>query len=246
VPGDLVIYPPCAARWLIERAKDHGAIVRLDCRVASLGGDHALLADGTRLNSAAVINAAGADAVRLTPGLPIRPRKGHLAITERYPGFVHHQLIELGYIKSASGSAAESVAFNVQPRQTGQLLIGSSRQFDFASPDVEHAILGKMLRRAIEFLPGLGRLNVLRTWTGFRAATEDKLPLIGPWPEAAGLYLAAGHEGLGITTSLGTAELLADMIQGRDSKISREPFLPERVLNGAQGSCHTERGRDHA
>ena len=90
-----------------------------------------------------------------------------------------------------------------------------------------------MLRRAIEFLPGMGRLNVLRTWTGFRAATEDKLPLIGLWPEVPGLYLATGHEGLGITTSLATAELLADMIQGRPSKIPREPYLPERVLQHA-------------
>ena len=73
---------------------------------------------------------------------------------------------------------------------------------------------------------------MLRTWTGFRASTDDKLPLIGPWPETAGMYLAAGHEGLGITTSLGTAELLADMIVGRPSKIPREPYLPERVLEG--------------
>ncbi|MGO9109482.1 MAG: NAD(P)/FAD-dependent oxidoreductase [Thermoguttaceae bacterium] len=229
VPGDLVIYPPCAARWLIEQAQEQGAELRLDCKVVSLGGDHALLADGTRLAAGAVINAAGTAAATLTPRIPIRPRKGHLAITDRYRGFVHHQLVELGYIKSASGGAAESVAFNVQPRRTGQLLIGSSRQY-VESGQVETSILGKMLCRAIDYLPDLARLNVLRTWTGFRAATDDKLPLIGPWPLVGGMYLAAGHEGLGITTSLGTAELLADVIMGRASKIPREPYLPERVL----------------
>jgi len=229
VPGDLVVYSPSVARWLIDRARDQGAQLRLDCKVASLGGDHVMLADGTRLAAGEVINAAGTAVVRLTPGVPIRPRKGHLAITDRYRGFLHHQLIELGYIKSALGGATESVALNIQPRHTSQLLIGSSRQYDVESDEVETAILGRMLSRAMDYLPGLARLNVVRTWTGLRASTDDKLPLIGPWPKTAGVYLAAGHEGLGITTSLGTAELLTDMIVGRTSQISREPYLPERV-----------------
>ncbi len=41
-------------------------------------------------------------------------------------------------------------------------------------------MLGRMLRRRAEYMPGLAGLNVIRTWTGFRAATPDKLPLIGP------------------------------------------------------------------
>ena len=40
-------------------------------------------------------------APRLVPGLPIVPRKGHLVITDRYPGFLRHQVVELGYLKSA-------------------------------------------------------------------------------------------------------------------------------------------------
>jgi glycine/D-amino acid oxidase-like deaminating enzyme len=76
---------------------------------------------------------------------------------------------------------------------------------------------------------GLGRLSALRTWTGFRAATPDKLPLIGPHAELERLYLATGHEGLGITTSLGTARLLVDQILSRASAIPVEPYLPVRV-----------------
>ena len=104
-----------------------------------------MLADGTRLAAGAVVNAAGTAAARLTPGVPIRPRKGHLAITDRYPGFLRHELIELAYIKAAAGAATESVALNVQPRPTGQLLIGSSRQYDIESDEVEPSILARML-----------------------------------------------------------------------------------------------------
>jgi hypothetical protein len=50
--------------------------------------------------------------------------KGHLVITERHPGFCRHQVVELGYLTSAHVMTGESVAFNVQPRITGQVLLG--------------------------------------------------------------------------------------------------------------------------
>ena len=60
-----------------------------------------------------------------------------------------------------------------------------------------------MFARAAEYLPALPSLSIERTWTGFRSATPDKLPLIGPSAEDETVFLATGHEGLGITTSLG-------------------------------------------
>ena len=77
-----------------------------------------------------IVNATGSWSPVLTPGLEVKKRKGHLVITDRYPNFLRHQLVELGYLKSAHSLTADSVAFNIQPRKTGQLLIGSSRQFD--------------------------------------------------------------------------------------------------------------------
>jgi glycine/D-amino acid oxidase-like deaminating enzyme len=85
-----------------------------------------------------------------------------------------------------------------------------------------------MLQRAFEYMPGLRKVSAIRTWTGLRVATTDKLPLIGACLAAENVYLATGHEGLGITTSLGTAKLLADLLLGRKSAIAREPYLPDR------------------
>ena len=77
-------------------------------------------------------------------------------------------------------------------------------------------------------------LSALRVWTGFRAATPDKLPLIGPMTGLGAthenLWLATGHEGLGITTSLATARLLADQMCGRAPVIPIEPYLPSRSI----------------
>jgi glycine/D-amino acid oxidase-like deaminating enzyme len=176
-----------------------------------------------------IVNTAGAEAAQLTPELPIVPRKGHLAITDRYPGFCRHQLVELGYLTSAHVMTTESVAFNVQPRSTSQVLIGSSRELVGWDGTTNRRVLRQMLDRALHFMPALADVSIVRTWTGFRPATTDKLPLIGPWSSTAGLWIAAGHEGLGITSSLGTARLIADLVAGRAPPIDATPYSPMRL-----------------
>jgi glycine/D-amino acid oxidase-like deaminating enzyme len=229
VPEDGVLYPPCAARFLIERALEHGARLRLGASVLQIGQGRVRLTDGLEITAGIIVNAAGTSAPELTPGIEVKQRKGHLLITDRYPGFLCHQLVELGYLKSAHSVSSDSVAFNVQPRRTGQILIGSSRQYGAQDNDVDHWILARMLQRAQQYMPALGPMSAVRTWTGFRAATPDKLPLIGPWPADRSLFLATGHEGLGITTSLGTARILADQITGEKPEILIEPYLPSRA-----------------
>jgi len=229
VPDDGVLYPPCAARFLLERAQERGARLQLGASVVQAGQGRVRTTDGFDITGEIIVNAAGASAPELTPGIEIRKRKGHLVITDRYPGFLRHQLVELGYLKSAHSVTADSVAFNVQPRRTGQVLIGSSRQFGAEHKEVDSNILARMLQRAQEYMPSLATMTTVRTWTGFRAATPDKLPLIGPWPGDASLFLATGHEGLGITTSLGTARILVDQITGAKPEIPIEPYLPSRV-----------------
>jgi glycine/D-amino acid oxidase-like deaminating enzyme len=233
VPDDAVLYPPAAARFLAERACARGAVVREGVAAESIDGGSVTLRERsgvrTRISAGVIVNAAGIDAPRLTPGLPVIPRKGHLVITERYPGLVRHQLVELGYLHSAHSMGGASTAFNVQPRATGQLLVGSSRELVGRDPSFNRAIAAQMMRRAIEFVPALARCAVVRAWTGFRPASADGLPLIGRWGHDDGIYVAAGHEGLGITMALGTAELIASMILGGVCGVDPAPFDPMRA-----------------
>lgn len=232
VEDDAVVYPPGAALELLEDARANGATVRDHCNVLSVAPHEVSLSD-ERVRADVVVIATGAWAPQLLPDLPIVPRKGHLVITDRHPGFCHHQLVELGYLASAHEMSAESVAFNVQPRATGQILIGSSRELVGWDASINRDILGRMLQRASAFMPSLGSLSAIRTWTGFRPTTSDKLPLIGRWEPIPGLWVAAGHEGLGISTSLATADLLADLIAERRPAIDAAPFTPMRALEHA-------------
>jgi glycine/D-amino acid oxidase-like deaminating enzyme len=230
VPGDSVVYPPCATGFLLRKARDLGARVIHGQPVAAIGKGVARLADGTIFAAGFIINAAGQSAPRLSSGINIKPRKGHLVITDRYPNFLRHQVVELGYLKSAHSLTADSVAFNVQPRKTGQILIGSSRQYGADNSTVDESILTRMLQRAFEYMPDLNLLSAIRVWTGFRPATPDKLPLIGPSPEDPSVLVAAGHEGLGITTSLATAKLICSQILGQRPAIPIQPYLPSRQI----------------
>jgi D-hydroxyproline dehydrogenase subunit beta len=230
VKDDSVVYQLCATRFLIQRASRYGANIQPRINVLKISDGSVTLENGDTISAGLIINAAGATAPELTPQLKIVKRKGHLAITERYPNFVSHQLIELGYLRSAHGTDADSVAFNVQPRSTGQVLLGSSRQLGVDDSDIDFDVLNRMTTRAFEYMPRLKTLSTVRIWTGFRPATPDNLPYIGKIDGYENVYAACGHEGLGITTSLGTADLLTSEILGHEPAIPIEPYSPSRSI----------------
>lgn len=226
VPDEGVVYPPAVARAMIARACHRGATLER-ARVTAVGDHEVTLDSGQHLRGTVVV-AAGCALPTLLPELPLRLRKGHLVITQRYPGTVRHQLVHLGYADSVHGNEA-SVAFNVQPRPTGQLLIGSSREYGRTDTEVSMPMVRRMLRHTFEFLPGVRRLNALRIWTGLRPASTDGRPYIGPVGARPGVWVAAGHEGLGVSTAPGTARLLVDQLLGHQPAIDMQPFDPMRM-----------------
>jgi glycine/D-amino acid oxidase-like deaminating enzyme len=116
------------------------------------------------------------------------------------------------------------------------VLIGSCRQFAGLDRSVDPVILGRMIEKARRYIPSIASLQVLRVWTGFRPASPDDRPWIGPIPGRSGLWIASGHEGLGITSAMGTAELLADLVFGSAPHVSPALYLPAGRIGVAAGS----------
>lgn len=224
VPGDATAHPATAARFLAKRCGD---VVNAD-RVIAVRDGEVRLSGGAMMTAGAIVNATGTAAPLLTPGLPIRSRKGHIVVADPGPDFARHQVVELGYVQSTHADEADSVSFNVRQNRNGELLIGSSRQYGIEDSAIEPAVIDRMLARAFEFMPALAHARQLRSWTGFRAASPDGLPVIGRCPGFQHVFVATGHEGLGATTSLATARLVADQILGRTSAIDAAPFDPAR------------------
>jgi len=226
VAGDARVYPPKVASAWLQQAK--AQLIRGE--VTAIEGASLRLADGRTLWGAMVVLCAGLASQRFLPPGCLLPKKGQLAITQRAPAAVSHQLVELGYIKKAHLAHEDTVSFNVQPRPGGQLLIGSSRQVGRSDAPLDLAMLRRMLQCAAGYLPGLPELSLLRCWSGIRPASADGQPLIGAHPELPRVWLATGHEGLGITTSLASAELLADLSLGRAPALNPAPYAPARFV----------------
>jgi D-amino-acid dehydrogenase len=58
-----------------------------------------------------------------------------------------------------------------------------------------------------------------KPWAGLRPMTPDGLPILGPAPGLAGLFLNTGHGPLGWTLACASARLVADGIAGRQPTI---------------------------
>jgi glycine/D-amino acid oxidase-like deaminating enzyme len=228
VPGDGVFYGPRAAAHLLERAASRGATLLTGRRVTAVDDTTLVLEGGGAIRADQILLCTGHETAGLLADVPLRARRGHLAITARRPGLITHEIVELAYERTTHATEGDAVAFNVQPRVTGQILVGSSRELDRDGPEIEPAVLARMLARAVAFLPALADLAVLRAWTGVRAVSPDGRPLIGRHPSRRGMWIAAGHEGLGHTTALVTARLVAALLTGARPPVHPAPFDPAR------------------
>lgn len=231
VSGDSVIYAPAVAHFLAQELVRQGGSLRQGQAVVRVGDGFVMLADGERVAARQVVVAAGVEVARLLPEVPVFARKGHLLITDRYPGRLSHQVVSMDYGQAAAGADGLAVAANVQPRPTGQWLVGSCRQDGQRNTSLDPAILRAVLRSAMDLLPCLAQMNIVRGWAGMRPASPDGKPLIGAHPGRPGVWLNVGHEGLGVTTAFASARLLADQILERPGAIDARPYDPGRFLS---------------
>lgn len=222
LPDDACVYQPAAAALLAQLSGAETVAGHAE----EVTAHEVTLRGGQTISARAVILCTGSHPQLLAEPLPIRRRKGHLMVTAKGQPICQSQIIELGYLTSAHGSDDFSVAFNLQPRPGGQCLIGSSREFGVEDSRPSRRVLAAMLQTALSYAPGLANAQILRSWAGHRPALPDHLPAIGQLP--SGIWVNLGHEGLGITNSFGSAELLASLITGSPASIDPSPYRPDR------------------
>src|SRR6185369_4172593 len=81
VAGDSVIYPPCAAQFFVDLTLSRGGRLFLGQAVQEITADGVRLRDGSVISAGVIVNAAGSSSPKLTAGLEVKKRKGHLVIT---------------------------------------------------------------------------------------------------------------------------------------------------------------------
>lgn len=230
---DAQVNPLYATQALAQAARQKGAVIETFTEVIgfeftpSKQAVTAVVTNKGRIPAGAVVIAAGAwsGLVGQLAGLavPVSPRKGTLIVTVPVsPNLLRTKImLAAGYMDAvkSSSEAGIAVAANLQQMPNGNLLLGSSRQFVGFDPATDPNVVALMVQRNLRFFPFLAGITAIRTWAGFRPYTPDLLPIISPVEDLPGLYLACGHEGIGITEGPITGLIISQLITGQKPAI---------------------------
>lgn len=117
----------------------------------------------------------------------------------------------------------------IVPRDDGKVLVGSTEEPEAGfEKQTTAAGIAELLRFAARTVPALAGAEVETCWAGLRPGTPDGLPYLGRVPGHDNVLVAAGHARAGVQLSIGTADLVADLILGRPPAVPPEAFALDR------------------
>ena len=177
-----------------------------------------VLEDGTRLDAAWVVVAAGSWSSLLgglPRPLPVRPVRG--------------QILRLQPEEPSSWPLlADHQGRYLVPRENGTLLVGSTMEEVGYDDGVTDAARTYLTEIALELYPGLERARVVERWAGLRPMTPDTQPVLGPEPTLEGLVYATGFGRNGILLAPLAAKVVAELVLDGSSTVEWEPWGVQR------------------
>jgi glycine oxidase len=178
------------------------------------GVDHAT----GRLSAPAVVLAAGSWSALVEgaalPAGAVRPVRGQMVVLETRPPLVSRVVFSpKGYLV---------------PRPDGRILCGSTMEEAGFEKAVTAEGLLRILGMAVETAPRLAAAPYLESWSNFRPATRDGLPVLGP-AAVPGLFYATGHHRHGILLAPASADLVAASVLGRPGSLDLAPYAASRL-----------------
>jgi D-amino-acid dehydrogenase len=204
---------------LLDAARRRGAELRT--------GTAALTADGVRvdgdpLGADAVVVAAGAWSGELVSplgtDLPVVPQRGQITHLEVADDTSRWSVV------SRLDSGHYMLAF---PR--GRVVVGATRE---PGSGFDHRVTAagqlEVLEQALAVAPGLRDATLLETRVGFRPATPDGLPVLGPLPGNPRVVLATGFGPTGLTLAPLAGALVAEVVLGEEPRLDLAPYRPDR------------------
>ncbi|MEO0937685.1 MAG: FAD-binding oxidoreductase [Pseudomonadota bacterium] len=108
-------------------------------------------------------------------------------------------------------------SLHIIPHLDGTVAIGSTTEnsFDHVEPD---ALLEDVITRARAAVPALAQAKVIARWAGLRPRARSRAPMLGPWPDRPGHFIANGGFKIGFGMAPKVAEVMADLaLEGRDT-----------------------------
>lgn len=227
--------PRLAAPAFARAAQKLGAIVHENTKIVDaqkLGEDFVVTAaDGRRFRAPILLVTAGAWGNALSSQfgepVPIMPRGPNMSVTEPVPYAI------LPAVGVMTPLEEETVYFRQVAR--GNIVLGGSTRGP-SFPDAYRAYVlpqntVSQLKQIRRLAPQLGKLNIIRVWSGIEGYLPDSQPVMGPSATTSGLYYAFGFSGSGFQIGPGVGETMAEIIAKGHTDI---PIAPYSVARFAQ------------
>jgi D-amino-acid dehydrogenase len=128
----------------------------------------------------------------------------------------------------------------VTPFQSGYRL-GSTMEFAGYDDSIRPARLQLLKDGAAPYLREPYCDPVEETWYGWRPMTYDSLPIIDRTPRYENVYIAAGHNMLGLSMSPATGKLIAEMVNGTTPHVDPKPYRVARFAG--RGTANSQSGQ---
>ena len=169
----------------------------------------------TSFHSAKVVNCAGAWAGQIGPqAFPTRPVKGQMLCLALPSHTVLRHVVRTSNVY-------------LIPRSDGRLLVGATVEEAGFDKRTDVDTMQRLHHAALALIPELRNARILENWAGLRPGTPDALPILGE-TATPGYYVATGHFRDGILLTPVTAEVMAEVIEGRKPQHDLAPFSPAR------------------
>jgi glycine oxidase len=172
----------------------------------------------TAYHAPTVVNCAGAWSGQIPPyAFPTRPVKGQmLSLVSPSRGLLKH--------------VVRCPECYLIPRSDGRILVGTTVEEAGFDKRTDVNTIQHLHRAAIAIVPELGNAKILEDWAGLRPGTPDALPILGA-TSTPGYYVATGHFRDGILLAPITAQIMADVIEGKNPDFDLAPFSSARFFN---------------
>src|SRR5699024_2468296 len=242
--SDSTVNPYMLTYSMFHEAKKYGTKIHTNTEVVNIkkSNNSQFMIETTygTFTAKKVINACGvwspSIGKMLDVDIPIHPRKEQLIVASRTESVGLRKVMEFGYLISKFGGERQvdeitekyGVALVFEPTEAQNFLIGSSREFVGFNTKVNHEITKYIAKRATRFYPKIAQMNVIRSYAGLRPWTEDHLPIVSEVKDHPGFYVAAGHEGDGISLAMITGKLMEEMLNNKPTTIPVDPVSIER------------------
>jgi glycine oxidase len=113
------------------------------------------------------------------------------------------------------------------PRSDGRIVVGSTIEEAGFDKRTDTDTIQRLHRSALAAVPELRHGKILESWAGLRPGTPDSLPILGP-TETPGYYAATGHFRDGILLAPITAQVMAQVIAGKNCSYDLSALSPQR------------------